>query len=168
LGKLTDPFFNIVLVEPEIPNNTGNIGRTCVGTHSHLHLVGKLGFQIDDKQLRRAGLDYWPDLSWTHHQTWDEWWTHVKDPSRVFYFSKKANKSLFEAEFKRGDWIVFGKETKGLDEALLESCDAQSLTIPMYGPIRSLNLSNAVSVVVYEGVRQLGPHAIVKSRGEST
>jgi tRNA (cytidine/uridine-2'-O-)-methyltransferase len=158
LSKVDHPkFFNIVLIEPEIPNNTGNIGRTCVGTNSRLHLVGKLGFELTDKYLKRAGLDYWKHLDWTHHKTWDDWWLLVDDPSRVFYFSTKASKTYFDCTFQLGDWLVFGRETKGLDEEILRENDAQALTIPQYGPIRSLNVANAVSIVVYEAIRQLRP-----------
>lgn len=144
-----------MLIEPEIPNNTGNIGRTCVGNYCELHLVGKLGFEISDKQLRRAGLDYWQHLVWQHHATFEDWWAKVEDPSRVFFFSKKAQHSLFEVQFKRGDWLVFGKETKGLDEKLLERFEQQTVKIPFEGPIRSFNLASAVAVGSYEGLRQV-------------
>lgn len=147
--------FNIVLIEPEIGANTGNIGRTCVGLESKLHLVGKLGFSITDKQLRRAGLDYWPHLDFVHHADWDEWWRHVPDPSRVFFFSTKAPTSLFETEFRRGDWLVFGRETRGLDPEVLEKFPAQNRRIPMTGPIRSLNIATAVAIVMFEGFRQI-------------
>ncbi len=147
-------FFNVVLFEPEIPNNTGNIGRTCVGANCQLHLVGKLGFEITDRELKRAGLDYWPNLVWKHHLTLEDFLKVVPDPSRIFYFSTHAKTSLFEIEFQQGDWLMFGPETKGLPKDFLIN-DAQALQIPQYGPIRSLNLSNAVSVAVYEGIRQL-------------
>lgn len=153
------PHFRIVLVEPEIPNNTGNIGRTCVGTSCELHLVGKLGFEINDKQLRRAGLDYWPHLKWYQHANVEAWLKQVRDPERVFFFSTKAKKSLYEASFQAGDWLVFGCETRGLEESLLRQHDAKLLKIPQYGPIRSLNLANAVAVSVYEGLRQIAPPA---------
>jgi tRNA (cytidine/uridine-2'-O-)-methyltransferase len=153
--KSKSPHFNVVLIEPEIPNNTGNIGRTCVGANCSLHLVGRLGFEINDTQLKRAGLDYWQHLDWQRHLTWDDWWKNVTDPSRVFFFTKKTRKTYFETSFKNGDWFVFGKETKGLDEQVLEQFNAQTLTIPQYGPIRSLNLSNAVACVVYEAIRQV-------------
>lgn len=144
-----------MLIEPEIPNNTGNIGRTCVGNYCELHLVGKLGFEINDKQLRRAGLDYWQHLVWQHHATFEDWWAKVQDPTRVFFFSKKAAHSLYEVQFKRGDWLVFGKETKGLDEKLLERFQSQTVKIPFEGPIRSFNLASAVAVGIYEGLRQV-------------
>ena len=148
--------FRVVLVEPEIPTNTGNIGRTCVGSYCELHLVGRLGFEISDRQLKRAGLDYWRHLSVTHHPDWDSWWSQVEDPSRVFFFSKKAEQKLWNVKFQPGDWLVFGKETKGLNEEVLDQFSSQTLRIPQPGPIRSLNLASAVSVAVFEGLRQLG------------
>jgi tRNA (cytidine/uridine-2'-O-)-methyltransferase len=157
LSKPSDkPFFNVVLFEPEIPNNTGNIGRTCVGANCHLHLVGKLGFEINDRELKRAGLDYWQSLTWKHHKNFEEFLTSVPDKSRISYFSTHAKTSLFEAKFKEGDWLVFGPETKGLPREVVSENDAHALQIPQFGPIRSLNLSNAVSIAVYEGIRQLG------------
>lgn len=147
--------FKIVLIEPEIPNNTGNIGRTCVGALCELHLVGQLGFEISDKQLRRAGLDYWTHLKFFHHQSWEDWWAKVVDPRRVFFFSTKVDTSYFQEDFQKGDWLVFGKETKGLESWILEKYSNQCLTIPMQGPIRSLNLATAVATVTFEGIRQL-------------
>jgi len=152
--------FHVALIEPEIPQNTGNIGRTCVGTRADLHLVGKLGFRITDKNLKRAGLDYWQHLQWTHHSDFSVWQQQIPDPKRVFYFSTKAKKSYFEANFQPGDWFVFGKETKGLDEDLLRRNPDQVLQIPILGPIRSLNVATAVTVVLYEAIRQ------VKSQGK--
>ncbi len=147
--------FHVVLIEPEIPNNTGNIGRTCIGAASSLHLVGKLGFEIDDKKLRRAGLDYWVHLEWMHHKTIEEWLSIVPDKSRIHLFTTKTTKPIFKTEFKKGDWLVFGKETKGLSPEILQMFPDQHVTLPMFGPIRSLNLSNAVSVGLYEGIRQI-------------
>lgn len=147
--------FKVALIEPEIPQNTGNIGRTCVGTRSELHLVGKMGFEITDRNLKRAGLDYWQYLHWTHHPSFEDWERQIPDPQRVFYFSTKGKKSYFEARFQPGDWFVFGKETKGLDEDLLRRKNPdQILQIPMLGPIRSLNVATAVTVVLYEAIRQ--------------
>lgn len=158
-SSVQTPQFHIVLLEPEIANNTGNIGRTCVGTACDLHLIGKLGFEITDKNLKRAGLDYWQHLSWYHHATWDDWIKQVPDPSRVFLFSAKASQSIFRNQFLKGDWLVFGKETEGLPSALVSQYDkklpAQTLSIPQYGPVRSLNLANAVTVAVYEAIRQV-------------
>lgn len=148
------PSFNVVLIEPEIGANTGNIGRTCVGLQAKLHLVGKLGFSITDRRLKRAGLDYWPYLEFVHHSDWDTWWRHVEDPSRVFFFTTKAQATLFETVIRAGDWLVFGKETKGLDPEILARFPTQLRKIPMTGPIRSLNIATAVAVVMFESFRQ--------------
>ena len=153
--KYPKQFFNVVLIEPEIPSNTGNIGRTCVGSWSSLHLVGELGFEINDKQLRRAGLDYWPYLDFKHHASFEQWWEQVPDKERVFFFSTKVSRAYTDQEFRPGDWLVFGKETKGLEESLLQEYASQSLTIPFPGKLRSFNLSNAVAMVLGEGLRQL-------------
>ncbi len=149
-----DPLFNVVLVEPEIPQNTGNIGRTCVALNAHLHLVGPLGFTITDRQLKRAGLDYWPHLQWTMHQNWAAWHSQVADPSRIFCLTTKGQKSHFEIDFKKGDWLVFGKETKGLSDDILQQFPTQKFKIPQVGPVRSLNVATAVAIVLYEGFRQ--------------
>jgi len=153
--KKEAPFFRIVLVEPEIPQNTGNIGRTCVGTQCELHLVGKKGFEITDANLKRAGLDYWPHLSWFEHKTYEDWWNQVEDKSRVFFLTTKVKQSIYQVQFKKGDWLVFGKETKGLDPAILQAYPQQAVTIPQLGPVRSLNLATSVAIVAYEGLRQL-------------
>ena len=150
-----DCLFRIVLVEPEIPQNTGNIGRTCVATNCELHLIGPMGFEINDTQLKRAGLDYWPHLTWQLHPNFQSWWDLVEDPSRVFYLSTKAKKNYTQMNFQKGDWLVFGKETKGLDPQLIHKNVEQALTIPLLGPARSLNLATSVAIVAYEGVRQV-------------
>jgi tRNA (cytidine/uridine-2'-O-)-methyltransferase len=150
------PTFRIVLIEPEIPQNTGNIGRTCVATNSELHLVGKMGFEINDTNLKRAGLDYWPHLTWHRHEQFEDWWKLVQDPSRVWLMTTKTKRTHFEAKFKQGDWIVFGRETRGLEPEFLNKYPDQNLTIPQLGPVRSLNLATAVAVTAYEGIRQLG------------
>jgi tRNA (cytidine/uridine-2'-O-)-methyltransferase len=149
------PLFRVALVEPEIPQNTGNIGRTCVGTRSELHLVGKLGFEITDSQVKRAGLDYWPNLSLTMHSSLQDWQGQVQNPERVFYFSTHAEKTYFEVDYQPGDWFVFGKETKGLDKELLRQNWDRVVKIPVLGPIRSFNLATAVAIVLYEGIRQV-------------
>lgn len=148
--------FNIVLVEPEIPPNTGNIARLCAATGSILHLVGKLGFSIDDRYLKRAGLDYWEFV--TLRQWPDLATLQASVPEgRFFYLSTKVSRSYLEAGFKPGDYIVFGKETKGLPEALLRANPETSITIPMpAGKVRSLNLSTSVGIVLYEALRQGG------------
>jgi tRNA (cytidine/uridine-2'-O-)-methyltransferase len=152
--------FHVALVEPEIPQNTGNIGRTCVATHSDLHLVGNLGFHITDANLKRAGLDYWDHLTWTHHKTLPEFEALQTNPKRVFYLSAKADKYYTDVQFQKDDWFVFGKETKGLPDDLMLRNKDQLLLIPLLGPARGLNVATAVAVVVYEAVRQL------HSRGE--
>src|SRR6478672_10782115 len=111
---------NIVLVEPEIPNNTGNIGRLSVGTESRLHLIHPFGFVINDKNLKRSGLDYWVHLDVTEYQNVEEWMTKIKDKSRVFLMSSHAKKSIYDAQFQDGDWLVFGKESVGLGKEVLE------------------------------------------------
>lgn len=146
--------YRVVLIEPEIPANTGNIGRTCVGLEAELHLVGTLGFSLTDRRLKRAGLDYWPYLTFTHHPTWESWWKKVEDPTRVFFFSTKAETSFHMAHFKPGDWFVFGKETVGLGPAIVEKYRQSLLKIPMTGKIRSLNLATSVAVVLFEAFRQ--------------
>ncbi len=149
--------FNVVLVEPEIPANTGNIGRTCVGSWSRLHLIGPLGFEITDKRVRRAGLDYWADLDLKYYESFSAWWQQLPSVDRVFFFSTKAKRSVFDQGFQQGDWLVFGRETKGLPEELIATYPSQCLKIPFPGPIRSLNLATAVAISVFEGLRQL-PH----------
>lgn len=146
---------NIVLVEPEIPNNTGNIGRLCVGTESRLHLIHPLGFLIDDKNLKRSGLDYWVHLDVTEYKNVDEWISAIPDLSRVFLFSSHADKSYLENNFQDGDWLVFGKESVGLSKDVLDRFDSH-LTIPMSNLIRSFNIANSVAFVVGEAKRQIG------------
>lgn len=150
-----EALFHVALCQPEIPQNTGNIGRTCVGTQSHLHLIEPLGFEITHPRLKRSGLDYWPNLSWSRHPSFQDWLSQVSDKQRIFYFSKKAQQSYFDMKFQRGDSFVFGRETKGLPEDLLAQENTQTVKIPLEGPIRSLNLATAVAVVLYEGLRQL-------------
>jgi tRNA (cytidine/uridine-2'-O-)-methyltransferase len=145
---------NIVLVEPEIPNNTGNIGRLCVGTESRLHLIHPFGFVINDKNLKRSGLDYWVHLDVTEYQNTAEWISIIPDKSRVFLTSSHANKSIYETEFHDGDWLVFGKESVGLSEEFLALFE-NHLTIPMSKLIRSFNIANSVAFVVGEAKRQI-------------
>ena len=145
---------NVVLVEPEIPNNTGNIGRLCVGTESRLHLIHPFGFVINDKNLKRSGLDYWVNLDVTEYQNVAEWKAQIPDLSRVFLMSSHADKSYLETEFQDGDWLVFGKESKGLSEEVLEQFE-NHLTIPMSNLIRSFNIANSVAFVIGEATRQI-------------
>jgi tRNA (cytidine/uridine-2'-O-)-methyltransferase len=131
-----------------------------VATHSDLHLVGDLGFKITDTNLKRAGLDYWDHLTWAHHSTESAWRQQIQDPKRVFYFSAKADISYTDVQYKVGDWFVFGRETQGLPEPMMQSNKEQVLLIPLLGPARGLNVATAVAIVLYEAVRQ------VQSRGE--
>lgn len=147
--------FNIVLVEPEIPQNTGNIVRTCAATGCRLHLVRPLGFEVSDKYLKRAGLDYWHFVDITYYDSVDE--LFEKNPNGKFYFfSTKAAKAHSDVQYREGDFLVFGKETKGLPEPLLAAHYNDAVRIPMIGEIRSLNLSNSVAIAVYEAWRQAG------------
>jgi tRNA (cytidine/uridine-2'-O-)-methyltransferase len=145
---------NIVLVEPEIPNNTGNIGRLCVGTESRLHLIHPFGFVINDKNLKRSGLDYWIHLDVTEYQNSAEWIAQIPDTSRVFLMSSHADTSIYEAQFQDGDWLVFGKESVGLSQEVLAQFE-NHLTIPMSKLIRSFNIANSVAFVVGEAKRQI-------------
>lgn len=145
---------NIVLVEPEIPNNTGNIGRLCVGTQSRLHLIHPFGFEITDKNLKRSGLDYWVHLEWFQYQNIQEWMNQIPDKSRVFLMSSHATTSYLDAQFQDGDWLVFGKESVGLSQEVLQFFN-NHLTIPMSPLIRSYNIANSVAFVVGEAKRQI-------------
>src|SRR5438552_11946846 len=145
--------FNVVLVEPEIPPNTGNIGRLCLATRSRLHLVRPLGFSLDDRTLKRAGLDYWKEVDL---QLWDSLGElrRAQGPAaRYFYLTTKSPRPYHAIRFQPGDFLVFGRETKGLPEPLLRDNAEQLLTIPMHGT-RSLNLATAVAIVLFEAVRQ--------------
>lgn len=147
--------FNIVLVEPEIPQNTGNIVRLCACTNSNLFLVGKLGFSIDSRHLKRAGLDYWDSVNIKRVSTLDELKKEFPD-SNFYYLTTKSKNLYAQREFKDGDFFVFGPETRGLDESLLRENSQMAITIPMNEGQRSLNLSNSVAIVVYEAIRQNG------------
>ena len=145
--------FNVVLIEPEIPPNTGNIGRLCLATHSRLHLVKPLGFSLEDRQLKRAGLDYWDEVE---VQLWDSFaqlQSKQSSPTRYFFLTTKSERAYYDTKFEQGDFLVFGRETKGLPESLLASNFDNCITIPMHGT-RSLNLATAVAIVLFEAVRQ--------------
>ncbi len=148
------PVLNIVLVEPEIPQNTGNVARTCAATGCRLHLVGPMGFKIDDAKLKRAGLDYWHLLDVTYYGSLEEFLSECG--GERFYFSTKAPRAYTEVEYPDGAWLVFGRETKGLPEELLERERDRCVRIPMISEARSLNLSNSVAVGVFEALRQWG------------
>lgn len=145
--------FNVVLVEPEIPPNTGNIGRLCLATGSTLHLIKPLGFSIDDRELKRAGLDYWKEVE---VRLWDSF-AHLRRSlgfdARFFFLTTKSDRAYCDVTFQPGDFLVFGRETKGLPEPLLAAHSEELLTIPMRGT-RSLNLATAVGIVLFEAVRQ--------------
>ena len=148
--------FNIVLVEPEIPQNTGNIVRTCAATGSDLYLVRPLGFDTSDKMLKRAGLDYWKDVNITYYDSIEEVLEKYYKGDNFYFLSTKGKIRYCDAAFKDGDFLVFGKETRGLNELLLEKYYDKTLRIPMIGETRSLNLANSVALTLYEALRQNG------------
>lgn len=146
--------FHIALVEPEIPPNTGNIARLCAATFTDLHIIGVTGFRMDDKTLKRAGLDYWTDVKLHRHIEIENLYEALP-ASRFLYFTTKSQKSYTDWKFAKGDCLIFGRETRGLPEELLEKNRERALTIPMPNKnIRSLNLANSVSIVLYEALRQ--------------
>ncbi|MDX1775518.1 MAG: tRNA (uridine(34)/cytosine(34)/5-carboxymethylaminomethyluridine(34)-2'-O)-methyltransferase TrmL [Desulfobulbales bacterium] len=148
------PPFNIVLVEPEIPPNTGTIARLCGATDTVLHLVEPLGFSIDDKHLKRAGLDYWKYVKIVYWENFEAFLA-AQDERKIYFFTKKTEKPYTSADFVPGDFLIFGKETKGLPEELLKLYMDRCYTIPMCNSnIRSLNLANAACIVLYEALRQ--------------
>lgn len=152
------PPFHVVLVEPEIPPNTGAIARLCAATTCHLHLVEPLGFRLDDKTLARAGVDYWPEVKW---KTWPGWEAlQQANPGARFHFlTTKCTRPYTTARFQPGDFLVFGRETKGLPESLLRANAGSCLTIPIANEkVRSLNLATAAAIVLFEGLRQIGQH----------
>jgi len=144
--------FNVVLVEPEIPPNTGNVGRLCLATRSTLHLVGPLGFSLDDRQLKRAGLDYWDEVDVQEWSSLEEL-QRANASARFFYLTTKSKQPYFEVKFQPKDFLVFGRETKGLPEGVLSENGESCITIPMHGT-RSLNLATAVAIVLFEAMRQ--------------
>ena len=146
---------NIVLVEPEIPQNAGNIARTCAVTGSKLHMVRPLGFEVSDRYLKRAGLDYWHLVDISYYDSIEEVMDKFYNGNNFWFFSTKAKQIHSDAKYKDGDFLVFGKETKGLPESLLEKHYDECVRLPMLNETRSLNLSNSVCVGVYEALRQL-------------
>jgi len=145
--------FNVVLVEPEIAPNTGNIGRLCLATQSRLHLVKPLGFSLDDRKLKRAGLDYWDEVNLRVWNSFDDLQRAQSAETRYFFLTTKAKHAYYDVMFHEGDFLVFGRETKGLPESLLAANIDNCITIPMHGT-RSLNLATAVAIVLFEAVRQ--------------
>jgi tRNA (cytidine/uridine-2'-O-)-methyltransferase len=156
VDRTAEPILNLVLVRPEIPQNTGSIARTAAAVRARLHLVGPLGFSLEDRYLRRAGLDYWPFVDLRTYSDWDEFAdSHGRGGAK--FFSVHAERSYLDAKYARGDWLVFGGETRGLGRAFLAPRASHSYRIPIFEPgVRSLNLANAVAVVAYEALRQMG------------
>jgi tRNA (cytidine/uridine-2'-O-)-methyltransferase len=152
----TPPPFHVVLVEPEIPPNTGAIARLCAATNCHLHLVEPLGFRLDDKSLARAGVDYWPQVTWRMWRNWEA--LRAANPAGRFYFlTTKTTRAYTTAQFQQGDFLVFGRETRGLPESLLQENADACLTIPIANAsVRSLNLATAAAAVLFEALRQTG------------
>jgi tRNA (cytidine/uridine-2'-O-)-methyltransferase len=156
IGSTDRSLFQVVLHEPEIPNNTGNIGRTCVATGCALHLIHPLGFDITEKACRRAGLDYWPRLRVTEHESWDSYRRDVPIPEpRLWLFTTRAKRCIFDIELHEGDHLVFGKESAGLPQSIRDSMSIQQVGFPLVTGERSMNLSTIVGAAVYEGLRQL-------------
>ncbi|HKG34274.1 MAG TPA: tRNA (cytidine(34)-2'-O)-methyltransferase [Gemmatimonadales bacterium] len=145
----------MALIEPQIPPNTGNIARLCAATDTSLHLIEPLGFSIDDTEVRRAGLDYWDAVDLWVHPDWFAF-RDAMDRSRCLYFSANAERSFWDAPYKPNSCLVFGSETEGMPQRILDKHPERCFTIPMTGPVRNLNLSNAVSIVLYEAIRQVG------------
>lgn len=152
---------NIVLYEPEIPHNTGAIARTCVLTHSKLHLIKPLGFSIDDKHLKRAGLDYWPLLEMEVYENYKDFMDKNKD--KIIYYSTTKTSNIYtDVKFKDGDFIMFGPETRGIPESILDENSENCIRIPMIKELkRSLNLANSANIVLFEALRQVGFYDLV-------
>lgn len=149
---------NIVLVEPEIPQNTGSVGRLCVATNSTLHLVEPLGFKITESAVKRAGLDYWEHLKLVTHTNVESFLDSIPKNAPRFFLSKKAGKTIYDCEFLPGSYLIFGKETAGLPDWVLNQNAVNGFRIPMYDArVRSLNLATSVGICTYEAIRQIGP-----------
>ena len=149
--------FNVVLIEPEIPPNTGNVARLCAATKTYLHLIEPLGFKLDDNQLKRAGMDYWRLVDWRRWRSWGAFIEQLISPGRLWFIESKGPRLYTEALFGPDDYLVFGRETAGLPKQLLEKNPDSWLRIPMFNPkARSLNLSNCVGLVLFEALRQQG------------
>jgi len=160
MKPLPTSLLTVALIEPEIPPNTGNIARFCAATLCHLDLVEPLGFSLDEKHLKRAGMDYWEQVSYSLWPDRDTYFNHLRKAGRRFYlFSTKASRPYTSETFRKGDILIFGRESKGLPESLLAQHPDRSLTIPMANPsARSLNLSTAAAIVTFEALRQIGPN----------
>lgn len=153
-------WINIVLFEPEIPANTGNIGRLCVGVRAKLHLIEPLGFSLDEKEVKRAGLDYWKDLKIQVYKSLDDFFEQ-NDAVNFYFASTKATQSYSDIKYEKNDYIIFGKETAGLPEKFHKEFKNRGITIPMSVLVRSINLSNSCAIVVYEAYRQLSEEIIL-------
>ena len=156
---MPEPLFHVVLFQPEIPQNTGNIGRSCVAVGAKLWMVRPLGFRLDDRYLKRAGMDYWQHLDWEAVDSWNEIEARLAG-RRMWLLTKHATRLVWEADFEAGDVFVFGSESRGLPESLRQQHVGTSLKLPMNDLVRSLNLASTVNTVLYEGLRQiqLGSH----------
>src|SRR5258706_2037207 len=158
---------HVVLYEPDIPGNTGNVGRSCVATGTMLHLVGKLGFSLDDTHVRRSGLDYWEKVRLIKHKDWDAFVASLSPEAALYFFSKKAKRDFWSATFKPESYLIFGCETTGLPTAIHKRYEDRTYRIPMVPQsVRSLNLSTSVAVVLYEALRQSG--AVLDGHGAPT
>lgn len=162
------PLLNIVLHQPDIPQNTGNIGRTCVAIGAKLWLIRPLGFRLDDRYLKRAGMDYWQHLDWEVVETWDDVKNRLPQ-SNIWCVEESGTKPVWQADFSPGDILLFGSESRGIPHRILHEYPAQNLFLPMYPDVRSLNLASTVNTVAYEAVRQFGGlpelHSTLPTRG---
>lgn len=149
-----EPTLNVILFQPEIPQNTGNIGRTCVSLNAKLWIVRPTGFRIDEKQVQRAGLDYWQHLNWEAVDSWQHMLTHI-DVNRLWLFTKFGTTNYASVKYQRGDWLLFGSETSGLPQTIRTQYESHCVSLPMIGPVRSLNLSVSVGIGMYEAYRQI-------------
>lgn len=152
---MTEPLLHIVLHQPDIPQNTGNIGRTCVAVGARLWLVRPLGFRLDERHLRRAGMDYWEHVDWEVVENWRELRERLAGKN-FWYLTKSARRLVWDAQFQPGDVLVFGSETRGLPQSILSEEPSRNLSLPMRSPVRSLNLASTATAVIYEAVRQFG------------
>lgn len=153
--RTADPLLHVVLYQPEIPQNTGNIGRTCVAINAKLWLIRPLGFRLDDRYLKRAGMDYWQHLDWEAVESWAAVQERLPE-ARVWCLTKTAQKLVWEADFRAGDVLLFGSESRGLPASILGESSARNLKLPMSPLVRSLNLASTANTVAYEAVRQFG------------
>jgi tRNA (cytidine/uridine-2'-O-)-methyltransferase len=161
MSSTTEPLLHVVLHQPDIPQNTGNIGRSCVAVGAKLWLVRPLGFHLDERHLRRAGMDYWQFVEWEAVENWHELKQRLEGRS-FWYLTKTARRLAWEADFQKGDVLVFGSETRGLPPTILEEHPSRNLKLPMHEQVRSLNLASTATAIMYEAVRQFGglsPHS---------